>query len=207
MCLGPQQRQYVTHSTRDGRAVVLKLVLKEFISEVEILRDLQASSHIIPVLDYTDGMWGMTITMPAYTPMGDLPKLLPNYVLALARQLLEGVAYMHRRLVAHRDLKPSNIVIDSSSDPPSLFIIDFGLALRLDTGDDVRGFAGTEGFVAPEVEESDGTGSRYSAIGADLWATGNILYHMLKSSTFPGDEHLIPLCRIAECMTVVQPRD
>ena len=73
---------------------------------------------------------------------------------------------MHKHGVAHRDLKPSNVRVDESSDLVS--IIDFDLATR--GLKEVQGFAGTDGWTAPEVDGA----TPYDPFQADLWAAGKI---------------------------------
>lgn len=41
------------------------------------------------------------------------------------RQLVEGLAYLHRVGVIHRDIKPSNVLVD---DDLNVKICDFGLS-------------------------------------------------------------------------------
>jgi serine/threonine protein kinase len=49
-------------------------------------------------------------------------KMQLKYIL---RQLLEGVAYLHRNRIVHRDIKGANILIDNHG---VLKLADFGLA-------------------------------------------------------------------------------
>lgn len=57
----------------------------------------------------------------------DEGKLYRNHALCvnLFRQILEGLAYIHRKRMLHRDLKPANIFLDGSG---QIKIGDFGLA-------------------------------------------------------------------------------
>ena len=54
--------------------------------------------------------------------------------------------------IAHRDLKPGNIILEN--DGKSYLITDFGCSKIMNSKDDLilRGFAGTPGYLAPEVE-------------------------------------------------------
>lgn len=71
----------------------------------------------------------------------------------LVRQITESVAYLHGKGVVHRDLKPSNVMIRNAGGEP--VIIDFGMA---DTDDyvELKGPAGTEGFISPQQREEGG---------------------------------------------------
>ncbi|KDQ07335.1 hypothetical protein BOTBODRAFT_90940, partial [Botryobasidium botryosum FD-172 SS1] len=91
-------------------------------------------------------------------------------------QLLEGVAFLHAHGVTHCDLKMDNIVVDL--DTGRLFIIDYGLAARVNSEDElVSGYVGTDGWTAPEIGEDDeqSVHRKYSAFRADAWACGRVL--------------------------------
>ncbi|TMS03371.1 Death-associated protein kinase 3 [Larimichthys crocea] len=64
------------------------------------------------------------------------------------KQILEGVFYLHSKQIAHFDLKPENIMLLSRSVPhPRIKIIDFGLAHKIDFGNDFKNIFGTPEFV------------------------------------------------------------
>uniref|UniRef100_A0A665ULM2 non-specific serine/threonine protein kinase n=1 Tax=Echeneis naucrates TaxID=173247 RepID=A0A665ULM2_ECHNA len=68
------------------------------------------------------------------------------------KQILDGVYYLHVKQIAHFDLKPENIMLLNRSVPhPRIKIIDFGLAHKIDFGNDFKNIFGTPEFVAPEV--------------------------------------------------------
>ena len=54
--------------------------------------------------------------------------------LQLARDLLAGLAAIHRAEVIHRDIKSHNVMISAQPDGPRACIIDFGLALDTSEG-------------------------------------------------------------------------
>lgn len=46
----------------------------------------------------------------------------------IAIQLMDRLKTFHSHWLLHRDMKPENLLIGSSRDPKTLFIIDYGLA-------------------------------------------------------------------------------
>ena len=94
---------------------------------------------------------------------------LDRHLWSLTTQLFEGVKFMHDHNVAHMDLKPANILIPSTYG--RLTIVDFGLSVRLRKKTQLfQGYAGTKGYVAPEVGET-----KFSPIRADLWSVGKVV--------------------------------
>jgi hypothetical protein len=69
---------------------------------------------------------------PSSAPSSSVPAAFAPFrvpeIKNLLRQLLEGVAYLHRHWVLHRDLKTSNLLY--SNEGGKLLICDFGLARR-----------------------------------------------------------------------------
>lgn len=64
-------------------------------------------------------------------------------------QLLDGLAYIHGKLLAHRDVKPENILVECwHSNRVHVKLADFGLSKQ---SDDLKTFCGTARYVAPEI--------------------------------------------------------
>ncbi|XP_024601431.1 calcium/calmodulin-dependent protein kinase type II subunit delta [Neophocaena asiaeorientalis asiaeorientalis] len=91
------------------------------------------------------------------------------------QQILEAVLHCHQMGVVHRDLKPENLLLASKSKGAAVKLADFGLAIEVQ-GDQQAwfGFAGTPGYLSPEVLRKDPYGKP-----VDMWACGVILYILL----------------------------
>ncbi|MBI4860383.1 MAG: serine/threonine protein kinase [Candidatus Riflebacteria bacterium] len=172
-----------------GREVALKLLLGETGSGREardrFLLEIRACirlSHpgIIRILDAgeMDGrpFYVMELLVGSRTLQDSLREHGPFEVpeaLAIARKLLEALAYCHAEGFVHRDVKPANVMLGPGS---RVTLMDFGLTKELDaTAFTVEGhIVGTPRHVAPETIRGDPT-----TPAVDLWAVGTILYEML----------------------------
>ena len=103
------------------------------------------------------------------------------YLLLIAKDLLQGLKYTHRKNIIHNDIKPTNIMIDNNNVPR---IIDYGLSCTtVNEGKygkhcDVKG--GTADFIPPEFIDDD---IRLPA--SDLWALGITLYQSAMEGKMP----------------------
>ncbi|KAM7003385.1 death-associated protein kinase 2 isoform 1-T1 [Tautogolabrus adspersus] len=100
------------------------------------------------------------------------------------KQILNGVQYLHSKRIIHFDLKPENIMLLDRNVPlPRIKLIDFGLAHKIEAGEDFKDIFGTPEFVAPEIVNYEQLG-----LEADMWSIGVITYILLSgASPFLGD--------------------
>jgi serine/threonine protein kinase len=89
----------------------------------------------------------------------------------IIRQVVEGLAYLHRRCVLHRDIKPENILIHGNI----VKIADFGLAKELaQPSTMLKRSCGTLEYAAPEL-----LCGRPYGLKSDVFSLGIVLYVLL----------------------------
>ena len=108
------------------------------------------------------------------------PEMINYYILAIAKDISEGLKYIHSKNIIHNDIKLENIIIDESNTPR---IIDFGLACTMSfntlIGKYCRANGGTPWYLSPESVES-----KIKTPAVDMWALGMLLYR-LATGKFP----------------------
>ena len=153
------------HGRRDNQAL-----LRE-VRQVGRLRH----PHIMPLknADIIDGHAVLATELSAGTLEDCSKPMSVRRIISIVGQVLDGLAYAHRRRVVHCDVTPGNIFLFPND---RAAIGDFGISLqlkgRMKTVDDF----GTPGYVAPEQAYGRPT---YSS---DCFAVGLILYEYLTGS-------------------------
>jgi serine/threonine protein kinase len=100
-----------------------------------------------------------------------------SLLLGTLLRLIESVAALHERGITHGDLKPANILADGRG---HITLIDFGLAEIGDPGMRLLrnpACAGTDGFIAPELERSE---LHHMGPKSDVYALGVILRELIR---------------------------
>ena len=110
--------------------------------------------------------------------MNNNPQPSVEAVVAIVKQIVQGLRGFHRQEMLHCDLKPENIMIDQFG---QIKLIDFGSAriagiAELATPISVVGNQGTQGYTAPEVILEH----RVSRL-SDQFSLGVIVYEMFSS--------------------------
>eukprot|EP00050_Salpingoeca_kvevrii_P002061 m.186408 g.186408 ORF g.186408 m.186408 type:complete len:463 (-) comp10528_c0_seq1:202-1590(-) len=102
-------------------------------------------------------------------------------------QILSALRACHARNIIHRDLKPENLLLADKTPEAPVKLTDFGLAVKMTDGPSYFGFAGTPGYLSPEVCRRVPYGP-----AVDVWATGVILYILLVGyPPFWHDDHQV----------------
>ncbi|KAB1278836.1 Mitogen-activated protein kinase kinase kinase 19 [Camelus dromedarius] len=103
---------------------------------------------------------------------------LPEMVFCkYTKQILQGVAYLHKNCVVHRDIKGNNVMLMPTG---IIKLIDFGCAKRLawaglngTHSDMLKSMHGTPYWMAPEVINESGYGRK-----SDIWSIGCTVFEM-----------------------------
>ena len=188
---GGMSRVFVAIEHALGRAVVVKVLKPElgagvnrerFRREIMLAAQLQ-HPHIVPVLnagEHGDLLW---YTMPFVEGVSLRDSLVhagqfsARTVTRVLHDVLDALAYAHRRGVVHRDIKPGNILHHGSHS----LVTDFGVAKALSasmphSGTTSVGIAiGTPAYMAPEQLAADPTADHRM----DLYAVGLLAYELL----------------------------
>lgn len=163
----PTWHYQVDDETEGEIAETLRLALAH---EFETLASLR-HPNIISVLDYgfdeerrpfftMDYMMGAKTILEAGAGLDEAGKV------HLIQQMLQALAYLHRRGILHRDLKPANVLVTYRT----VRILDFGLAT---TQKSTMQAAGSIPYIAPEVWED-----QPHTEAADLYAVGVIAFEL-----------------------------
>lgn len=100
------------------------------------------------------------------------------------REIIRGLAVLHKNKQIHRDLKSDNILLSESGD---VKIADFGFAVQLTKEREMRNSTvGTPAWMAPELIRKQNYSEK-----VDIWSTGIILLEMCSKE--PPYLHLAPL--------------
>ncbi|ORC88613.1 protein kinase [Trypanosoma theileri] len=161
--------------------------------ELNLLRMLK-HENIVELFDYhvvPDGTLVMLMPVVAYDlvslirlwrnggPRGEptTGRMPLSTIKCIFRQLLTGLAYLHRERVMHRDLKPSNVMIDEKG---VVKIIDFGWARFCPPKwrGPMTGPPCPVCYRPPEVLLGGRHAVSYDAT-IDIWCCGCILFEML----------------------------
>jgi len=148
---------------------------RRFRRECRVLGTLADHPHVVSVFDSGFTTAGQPYLVMAYCAGGSFGQRLagqgprpPEEAAVVGIAVADALDAAHARGIVHRDVKPQNVLLTSYG---VVALADFGVAG--DPGMDLRSFAATPGYVAPEVvlgPDRGGTAADIFALGATLYA-------------------------------------
>ena len=196
VAIGGMGEVYRAHDTTLGRDVAIKILPRAFASDAERLALFKHEAHVLAALNHPniatihgiedfEGAPALVLefitgeTLAERIAKGPLPL---TEILAIAQQIVAGLAAAHQRGILHGDLKPSNLYLTREG---RVKILDFGIAKYfkseetatsgqlsvLSTGPGA--FLGTPAYSSPEQMSGHNVDQR-----SDLFALGLVLYEM-----------------------------
>lgn len=152
------------------------MMRRQIFREMEILRrtDSPFVVHCHEIFEKPDGDIAI---MMEYMDAGTLDSLLKNgcrfteQTLAdVARQVLNGLNYLHAHKIIHRDIKPANLLVNKNME---VKIADFGVSkIMCRTLDACNSYVGTCAYMSPERFDPDTHGANYNGYSGDIWSLG-----------------------------------
>lgn len=170
---------YSARDTVEGIDVALKIphdhllsrgVLQDFRKEARLAAPLD-HPNILPIKNAgeVEGRFAIVTRLGQETLADRLGRRMGRKtILAYAEQLLQALAFAHRRRIIHCDLKPENLILFPDN---QLRLADFGIAKVARKTVSTSG-SGTIGYMAPE--QAMGKPSMRS----DVFSAGLLLYRM-----------------------------
>jgi serine/threonine protein kinase/Tfp pilus assembly protein PilF len=145
------------------------------------------------VMEYVDGL--------AIDGFCEARRLDIRARIALVRQVLEALAYVHGRHVIHRDLKPSNILVGETG---QVKLLDFGTARLVDaTAEAAITKTGVFAFT-PEYASPEQVRGEPPTVASDLYSVGILLYRIL-TGRLPYRTADVSPAALADVITRAQP--
>ncbi|XP_014262278.1 mitogen-activated protein kinase kinase kinase 4 isoform X2 [Cimex lectularius] len=93
-------------------------------------------------------------------------------------QLVSAISTLHKHTIVHRDIKPANVFLTAEGN--CLKLGDFGSAVKIKAHTtapgELRGFVGTQAYMAPEVFMKSNTSGHGRAV--DIWSLGCVIIEM-----------------------------
>uniref|UniRef100_A0ABI8AQ29 Protein kinase domain-containing protein n=1 Tax=Felis catus TaxID=9685 RepID=A0ABI8AQ29_FELCA len=162
---------------------------EEIEREVNILREIR-HPNIITLHDIFENKTDVVLILELVSGgelfdfLAEKESLTEDEATQFLKQILDGVHYLHSKRIAHFDLKPENIMLlDKNVPNPRIKLIDFGIAHKIEAGNEFKNIFGTPEFVAPEIVNYEPLG-----LEADMWSIGVITYILLSgASPFLGE--------------------
>lgn len=198
---GGMAQVYRARDTRLQRDIALKILSDEDASDSSRISRFNREARILASLNHPniattqglaefDKVRALVMEMVDGCTLADRIKLGPLSIvecLLIAKQIAEGLEYLHQRGIIHRDLKPTNIKIMRCG---QVKLLDFGLAKEVAADprtDDFTGdltlsgtatqagqLLGTPAYMSPEQARGKTVDQR-----TDIWSFGIVLFEML----------------------------
>jgi serine/threonine protein kinase len=109
-------------------------------------------------------------------------------------QLADALAHAHNKGIVHRDIKPANVILSGMPGNRRAYVLDFGIAKRLEGSQkftQTGAIVGTVQYMSPE-QASGGTVDHRS----DIYSLGCVLYETLSGrALFDGESPMVVMMK------------
>jgi serine/threonine protein kinase len=133
---------------------------------VKYIDFIRTNQNFNVILEYVEGG-----SLNNIVRQNGIPECL---VCIFAKQILEGLDYLHSQGIIHRDIKGGNLLITKNG---IVKLADFGYSVNLTDRDRSNSMVGTCFWMAPEVLEQKGNVS----YACDIWSLGCTIIQLITS--------------------------
>ncbi|KAL1122362.1 hypothetical protein AAG570_003767 [Ranatra chinensis] len=149
-------------------------IVRNVALELKIFEGIQ-HKHLEELLIFMELCTEGTLESLVAATEGGLPEgLIRRYT----NQLVSAISTLHQHSIVHRDVKTANIFLTAEGN--CLKLGDFGSAVKIKAHTTVpgelKGFVGTQAYMAPEVFTKTNTEGHGRA--ADIWSLGCVIIEM-----------------------------
>ncbi|XP_042484409.1 mitogen-activated protein kinase kinase 9-like [Macadamia integrifolia] len=157
-------------------------VRRQIFREIQILRRTD-SPYTVRCHGIFEKPSGDIAIVMEYMDAGTLETLLKSHgtlsepsLSTIARQVLNGLHYLHSQKIVHRDIKPANLLVNQKME---VKIADFGVSrIMCRMLEPCDSYVGTCAYMSPERFNPDSYGSNYDGYAADIWSLGLTLMEL-----------------------------
>jgi len=204
-----QYEQFVVLKKLDSRYIRGELIENEILAGetlskhpgiVKLYTHFIEEEYVYLVLEYVSG-----VDLFDYLQMSDFKALKETDVKGIFQQIVNIVAYIHKKGFVHRDLKLENVMISQSG---KVKIIDFGLCAHAICNSTLNSFLGSVEYACPEILAR----KSYNACKSEVWSLGVLLFALLHGqfpfSAFDREKKFnVDLCFPAEVSVSAMAKD
>ncbi|KAL8226630.1 hypothetical protein R6Q57_016462 [Mikania cordata] len=175
---------------------------RQIFREMEILRRTD-SPFVVKCHEIFEKPDGDIAILMEYMDAGTLDSLsktsgaLTERTLAhVARQILNGLDYLHAHKIVHRDIKPANLLVNKNME---VKIADFGVSKIMHRSlDACDSYVGTCAYMSPERFDPGSYGVNYNGYSGDIWSLGLTMLEL-----FVGHFPLLPTAQKPDWATLM----
>ncbi len=192
---GGMGRVYRASHRHMSRLFAIKILFGEHAAEKEMqvrfAREAEAACrlthpNVVSVIDFGATERGLFYLVMDWVEGGRLTDVVcteaplsPSRIVDITRQICQGLAHAHDQGLVHRDLKSENIIISHEGGRELVRLVDFGLAVVMESDANSRLTAegtvyGTPAYMSPE----QACGAKLDG-RTDIFSLGVLMYEML----------------------------
>lgn len=162
---------------------VMKCMRHKNIAEFYATQHLAGKKELQIISEYCEGLGEGSETV-ALALQKSPDHFTIKRVRRYAKQMLEGLAYLHRNKLLHGDLKPSNVLL--TKDGEHIKLTDFGCSRKMKEASSSTALHTSVPFTAPEV--LDPSRGCHATEFSDIWSLGCTVLAMMGHHPWGDDE-------------------